>query len=223
MPCPFAGSPSPLGPSKTADGINFAIFAKHASSVTLCLFDDGHKPLGSEIKLENKSGDVWHVLVNGLSGSGICYGYRIQGSGGWDTGFRWDTSRILLDPYAPLVSGRRVFGVRDTEREAFEHKKGSVWLGTFDFASEPFDWGDDDARTRLHLKDLVIYEMPVRSFTADQSSKVGEGERGSFLGVAAKADYLSGLGVNAVEVRTDDDTTQRALTQEPRHTASSSL
>jgi isoamylase len=197
--CSFTGSPTPLGPSKTEKGVNFAIYARHASSVTLCLFDKFHKPLGSEIKLQEKSGDVWHVSVNGLATSEVCYGYRVQGNGGWETGFRWDGSRILLDPYAPLVSGRRSFGVRDLERESFEHKKGSVWLGTFDFEFS-FDWGDDESRQRLHLKDLIIYEMPVRSFTADPSSGIEEGSRGSFLGVSGKAEYLAGLGVNALEL-----------------------
>ena len=67
------------------------------------------------------SGDIWHVSLEGLPGSGICYGYRVSGTGGWDTGFRWDASRVLLDPYAPLVSGRRFFGKRDAI-EKFQQK-----------------------------------------------------------------------------------------------------
>ncbi len=35
-------------------------------------------------------------------------------------------------------------------------------------------------------QDLIIYEMPVRSFTADKSSGLDEGMRGTFLGVAEK-------------------------------------
>ena len=58
-------------------------------------------------------GDVWHVLLEGCPGSGVVYGYRVGGSGGWDTGMRWDATRVLLDPYAPLVNSRRVFGKRD--------------------------------------------------------------------------------------------------------------
>lgn len=38
--CPnFAGKPEPLGPSKTASGVNFALFSRHAKSVKLCIFD----------------------------------------------------------------------------------------------------------------------------------------------------------------------------------------
>lgn len=39
---------------------------------------------------------------------------------------------------------------------------GSLFTGTFDFDSEPFDWGGDGSRTSHNPKDLVVYEMPVR-------------------------------------------------------------
>lgn len=35
--------------------------------------------------------------------------------------YRWCNNDLLLDPYAPLISGRRRFGVRD-EIEEFEEK-----------------------------------------------------------------------------------------------------
>lgn len=47
-------------------------------------------------------------------------------------------------------------------------------------------------------QDLVIYEMSVRCFTADPSSGLPPGRRGTFLGLADKAEYLKKLGVNAV-------------------------
>ncbi len=40
------GSPAPLGASIQKSGINFAIFSKHATSVTLVLFISGeHEPV----------------------------------------------------------------------------------------------------------------------------------------------------------------------------------
>jgi pullulanase/glycogen debranching enzyme len=59
------------------------------------------------------------------------------------------------------VKGRQFFGRRD-EFEKFETKLGSVFRGTFDFVSEPFDWGDDYARPEVPYNDLVIYETTVR-------------------------------------------------------------
>ena len=59
--------------------------------------------------------------MEGLPNSGVLYGYRVGGEGGWDTGHRWDPSRVLLDPYAKHVAGRQRFGVRD-KFEKFEVK-----------------------------------------------------------------------------------------------------
>lgn len=63
------------------------------------------------------SGDVWHVAVDGLPSSGIHYALRVIGDGGWETGYRWDKSRLLLDPRAPLVAGRKVWGKREAQEE----------------------------------------------------------------------------------------------------------
>ncbi|KXZ44609.1 hypothetical protein GPECTOR_64g103 [Gonium pectorale] len=192
-----AGKPEPLGPSKTPTGINFALYSKHAKSVKLVLFNDKAQQL-DEVDCR-RTGDVWHVCLEGLPGSGLRYGFRVGGDGGWESGNRWAPGRVLLDPYAPLVAGRRRFGVRD-EVEQFRGKEGSLFLGAFDFDSPAYDWGPDYARPQLGLRDLVIYEVPVRCFTADPSSGVPEPERGTFAGLAAKAGYLKSLGINAVEL-----------------------
>ncbi len=63
------------------------------------------------------SGDVWHTQLEGLPTSGVLYGYKVEGAGGWETGYRWDASRILLDPYAPLVAGRKRWAQRDEFEE----------------------------------------------------------------------------------------------------------
>jgi isoamylase len=76
---------------------------------------------------------------------------------------------------------------------------GSVFRGTFDFDSEPFDWEGVKAPGHHH-KDLIIYEVPVRTFTASASSGLPAGERGTYLGLAKKADHLVELGVTAVEL-----------------------
>lgn len=195
------GSAQPLGPSKLDDGINFALFAQHATGVTLCLCDPATREI-TELPLDpaaNRTDGVWHAAVSGLPGAGVLYGFKVSGQGGWETGFRWDSSRILLDPYAPLVAGRRQWAVRD-EHEDFQTHRGSQFWGTFDFESAPFDWGPDYRRPNLHPKDLVIYEMSVRCFTADPSSGLAPERRGTFLGVADKVDHLVSLGINAVEL-----------------------
>ncbi|MCO5589224.1 hypothetical protein L7F22_043190 [Adiantum nelumboides] len=198
LSCPFStspGQPSPLGPSAVETGVNFALYTKHATDVTLCLSltSDKKKPMIEILlnPLTNKTGDVWHVCVENLPLNNIVYGYRVDGPQGWESGHRFDKTLVLIDPYAKLVEGRRVFG--DTSQ------KVAKFLGTFDFTQQ-FDWGNDDSRPRIPEKDLIIYEMNVRAFTADESSKLAGDLRGTYLGVIEKIPHLVELGINAVEL-----------------------
>jgi isoamylase len=84
-------------------------------------------------------------------------------------------------------------------RKCWALQVGSVFRGTFDCESEPFDWEGVKAPGHHH-KDLIIYEVPVRTFTASASSGLPAGERGTYLGLAKKADHLVELGVTAVEL-----------------------
>lgn len=144
------------------------------------------------IELKHRTGNTWHVLVEGLPLSGVLYGYRVDGPKGWEKGHRFDSSKVLLDPYAKLVEGRRVF--------ADSSQKFAPFLGTYDFSLDDFNWGEDYQAPGLHEKDLVIYEMNVRGFTRDQSSGVEPGLRGSYRGLIEKIPHLVELGVNAVEL-----------------------
>ncbi|XP_076945731.1 isoamylase 3, chloroplastic-like isoform X3 [Bidens hawaiensis] len=230
------GLPNPLGVSETENGINFALFSQHATSVTLCLSHPDREINASEqndemieLKLDpcaNKTGDIWHICVQELPRSNAIYGYKIDGPQNWHEGHRFDNSVVLIDPYAKLLSGRRIFG-DSTD-------KFSKLYGTYDFSSLPFDWGDNyelpnipEVKIKHYLfiilflcldpynidfftglvaiaamwqKDLVIYEMNVRAFTADKSSGLEENIRGSYRGVIDKIPHLLELGVNAVEL-----------------------
>ncbi|CAK9149037.1 unnamed protein product [Ilex paraguariensis] len=197
----FPGHAYPLGVSELESGINFAIFSQHATSVILCLLlpERGEHELfdGGMIELTldpqaNKTGDIWHICVEDLSRCNVLYGYRMEGPRGWHQGHRFDSSVILIDPYATLVEGRRTFGDINN--------KMSKYFGTYDFNSFPFDWGDNYKLPNIPEKDLVIYEMNVRAFTADESSGLDPSIRGSYLGVIEKIPHLLELGINAVEL-----------------------
>nr|GEV05107.1 isoamylase 3, chloroplastic isoform X1 [Tanacetum cinerariifolium] len=190
------GLPNPLGVSDTKNGINFALFSQHATSVTLCLSLPERQNDGMvELKLDpqsNKTGDIWHICVQDLPRSNAIYGYRIDGPQGSHQGHRFDNSVVLIDPYAKLIEGRRIFG-DSTERFSKLH-------GTYDFSNSPFDWGENYAQPNIPEKDLVVYEMNVRAFTVDKSSGLEEDIRGSYLGIIDKIPHLLELGINAVEL-----------------------
>ena len=200
---PLGPSVSPEAPSK---GVNFALAAPHASAVWLVIFDeDGNETASLPMTKDSDANEgIFHGYVPDLPQKEVLYGYRVEGHGNWETPFRWDSGRVLLDPYAPHVAGRARFGVRDAF-EKFEHVKGSMFYGTFDLteqghSSGSFDWGKGYTRPNIPEEDLVIMELSVRSFTASASSGLPENERGTFKGLAEKVDHLVELGVNAVEL-----------------------
>lgn len=59
----------------------------------------------------------------------------MDGPHAWHQGHRFDKDIVLIDPYAKLLEGRRIFG--DVS------KKLSKTFGTYDFNSLPFDWGEN--------------------------------------------------------------------------------
>ncbi|KAJ4881989.1 hypothetical protein Rs2_39044 [Raphanus sativus] len=189
-----SGEISPLGVSQVEKGINFALFSHNATSVTLCL---SLPQSDNDIELDlvpsiNKTGDIWHICVEDLPLRHVLYGYRVDGPRERNQGHRFNSSILLLDPYAKLVKGRSFFG--DINQNFVQ------FYGTYDFESSPFKWGDDKKRRIIPEKDLVIYEMNVRAFTADVSSGIDPSIRGSYLGVIEKIPHLLGLGINAVEL-----------------------
>jgi len=190
------GAPEPLGPTPYPiegfpTGVNFALWAGRATSVTLVLFFDESMEASMELPLTARTGEVWHILVEGIPMTGVRYGFKVNGDGGWETGARWEPEAVLLDPYAPLVEGRQRFADRSS---------GEGFLGSFDFASAKFNWGEGYERPNIREEDLIVYEMNVRAFTSDPSSGVAEHLRGSYLGVKEKIPHLKALGVNAVEL-----------------------
>ncbi|KHN08959.1 Isoamylase 3, chloroplastic, partial [Glycine soja] len=197
----FPGQSFPLGVSEVDSGINFAIFSQNATAVTLCLvlpergsidaLDGGMIEMVLDPDL-NKTGDIWHICIEDLPRSNVLYGYRIDGPRDWGKGHRFDCSIVLVDPYAKLVEGRRYFG--DISM------KLSKFLGTYDFDSLPFDWGENYKLPNISEKDLVIYEMNVWAFTSDESSGLDSNIRGSYLGMIEKIPHLLELGINAVEL-----------------------
>ncbi|WZY82736.1 hypothetical protein YC2023_029120 [Brassica napus] len=194
-----SGEKSPLGVSQVDKGINFALFSHNATSVTLCLSlpqsDKEDDVDVVELVLDpsiNKTGDTWHICVEDLPLRNVLYGYRVDGSGEWNQGHRFDRSILLLDPYAKLVKGRSFFG--DSSQ------KFAQFYGTYDFETSPFDWGDDYKFPNIPEKDLVIYEMNVRAFTADESSGIDPSIAGSYLALIEKIPHLLDLGINAVEL-----------------------
>jgi isoamylase len=187
------GQPLPLGATSVRGGINFSVFSKHATELSLVLFaPDQIEPL-AEFPLDaryNKTGDTWHACVRGVD-PGIEYGYRVGMSENSNPLIhRFDSSKILLDPYAHSLSGGEVWGKERANRRA-------TWLRRSRVVDHQFNWQLDQPINR-HLADSIIYELHVRGFTQHSSS--GTRHPGTFLGLTGKIPYLRELGITAVEL-----------------------
>ena len=187
------GQPLPLGATAVRGGINFSVFSKHATEVSLVLFaPDQIDPL-AEFPLDvryNKTGDTWHACVRGVD-PGIEYGYRVGMSRNPNPlVYRFDSSKILLDPYAHSLSGGEVWRKQQANR-------GAAWLRRSRVVDHQFNWELDQPINR-HLADSIIYELHVRGFTKHPSS--GARHPGTYLGLTEKIPYLRELGITAVEL-----------------------
>src|SRR6476660_6826790 len=96
----WPGRPYPLGTTWDGAGVNFALFSEHATKVELCLFDSPAAVRETHrIELREQTDQVWHCyLPDALPGQ--LYGYRVHGPYEPAAGHRFNSSKVLLDPYA---------------------------------------------------------------------------------------------------------------------------
>ena len=184
------GHPIPLGASRTSDGINFALITRHATAVTLVLSEPCKAESMTEIPLDplhHRTGDHWHVRVLGLPEE-VCYGYRVDGPDGPE--HRYDPSIVLIDPAARMLSCGKPWG------EEGDHTRRSL-------VNAGLGYDPDDIHLCIPREDTVLYELHVRGFTVDPSSKVPD--PGTFAGLIEKIPYLKALGVTAVELLPIDE------------------
>src|ERR1700689_237862 len=96
------GAFHPLGATWDGHGVNFALFSEHATAVDLCLFDaEGHE---TRIPVPWRTIHVWHVYVPGL-GPGKQYAWRVRGAFDPEKGHRFNSNKLLVDPYAHALEG----------------------------------------------------------------------------------------------------------------------
>jgi glycogen operon protein len=199
------GNPFPLGATLTENGVNFAIYSKHAAEVFLLLFDSPEGDPTDIIRLGEKHKFIWHAHVPGLA-AGQLYGYKVRGEYRPEWGLRFNEAKLLLDPYARAVTGK--FRNTDNLLLAYDPQPagGEFVLDRRDntrivpkgvVVDARFDWEGVRAPD-LALEQLVIYEVHVKGFTAHPSS--GVEFPGTYLGFIEKIPHLARLGVNAVEL-----------------------
>jgi isoamylase len=132
------GQCRPFGSLVKPRGVNFAVFSRHARSVSLVLFMEGIEDPLVEIPLDptiNKTGDVWHIFVHDMPAD-LLYGYRVDGVFAPEAGHRFNPNVVLLDPYARALSGNHRWGEPDVAYGTGDDKLGRRCRLVVD----DFDW-----------------------------------------------------------------------------------
>jgi glycogen operon protein len=189
----------PLGPTLTASGVNFSVFSAHATHVEIVFFDhaDAQQP-SRVIKLNpalNHTAHYWHIFVPGIK-AGQLYGYRVAGPCDASGGHRFDSQKVLIDPY-----GKSVFVGQHYDRSAASHPGDNAATSMKSVVADLsiFDW-EGDRPLKRSFRTTVIYEMHVAGFTRHPNSGVAKDKRGTYLGLLEKIPYLQELGITAVEL-----------------------
>jgi isoamylase len=203
------GHPAPLGATCRGDRTNFALYSAHATAVHLCLFREASDAAEAErIPLE-RTGDVWHVEVEGL-GPGQPYGYRVEGPYAPERGHRFNPAKLLLDPYARALTGPVLWSAPLASHpdaapghppDLSPDPRDSAGAMPKALVVDPaFDWADD-RRPRTPWDRTLIYECHVKGMTMLHPDVPTE-LRGTYLGLCSDPilAHLASLGVTTVEL-----------------------
>jgi isoamylase len=184
-------------------GTNFAVFSETADRIDLCLFAaDGDETV---VPLPERTAQVWHGYAPAV-GPGQRYGFRAHGAFDPAAGLRTHPSKLLLDPYATAVQGEvqwseDIFTYRHDDPEGPVNDADSgPGMPRAVVTSPFFDW-DNDCPPRTPWNEAMLYELQVKGFT-QRHPGIPEEQRGTYAGLGhpAAIDYLTELGVTAVEL-----------------------
>jgi glycogen operon protein len=199
------GKPYPLGATPTPIGTNFSLFSENATCVSVCFFDESGKQIDF-VALRERTAFVWHGLIRDIK-PGQRYGYRVEGPWEPEKGLRFNSNKLLVDPYAKALTGDvswkapifpyDVTSGDDLKRNDEDSADGVPKSIVID---EYFDW-EGDCPPEIPLSDSIIYEVHVRGFSK-LNEAVPENLRGTYAGLACESSiaYLKKLGITAVEL-----------------------
>jgi len=191
------GAVHPLGAVPDEQGVNFALFSEHATSVELLLFAEHDDPEPVQtILLDpviNRTFHFWHVYVVGVK-PGMHYAYRLDGPQDvHETGNRFNRHKVVIDPYGRGITTKlwSRAGACTTDDNVSTAMRSAI------IDTSAFDWEGDQPLHRP-MSESIIYEMHAGGFTRSPSS--GSQHPGTFAGIVEKIPYLQELGVTAVEL-----------------------
>jgi glycogen operon protein len=189
-------SPDPasgLGAVVHADGTTFTLWAPDAERVELALIAEDGSQTNTDL---SHSGEYWAAFVPGV-GHGQRYGYRVHGPFDPSHGLRFNSSKLVLDPYARAVDGELDFASPLIYDSSDGDSAGHVPVGVVVASSEP----PPPISRPVPWAETMIYELHTKGFTKLHPD-VPEHQRGTYAGLAHPSviNYLVELGITSVEL-----------------------
>ena len=201
--------PRTLGSTVTDGGTNFAIWSNAADAIELCLFNEVNGTMvETRFAMSHRNGPIWHGYLAGVR-PGQRYGYRVYGPWLPEQGVRFNSAKLLLDPYAHAIDGDIVYSPEIYGHVAIDaYGNGDLnERDSRDSAGKVAYSVVTDHRVREIARPLVpwaktvIYEAHVKGLTAF-NTQIPEHERGTYkaLGHSSTIAHLKSIGITALEL-----------------------
>ena len=204
----WPGQPYPLGATWDGAGVNFALFSENGTAVELCLFDGPDDNIEREkIRIRERTDQVWHCYLPDVR-PGQFYGYRVHGPYDPAAGHRFNSAKLLLDPYAKAITGSiswsdaifafKVGSSKEDLEPASDNDASRVPKSVV--IDSAFTW-EEDKPLNIPWNRTIIYECHVKGMTM-RHPLVPKNLRGTYLGLTSEPmlEYFTGLGVTAIEL-----------------------
>jgi 1,4-alpha-glucan branching enzyme len=161
----------------TPNNIELCLFAPHNDEVKLTSSWNGWKP-----QPMTRGQDGWWRISVKLPDGRHFYKFAVKSK----SYFALDQWVYVFDPYAPSITDD------EHENSILQVKDGKrIWAD--------YIWRHDDQPLPPNDQ-LVIYELHVGDFSGGQGDRGHQRLKGKFSDVIEKLNYLSDLGINAVEL-----------------------
>lgn len=201
------GLPYPRGVNFDGKGANFALFSDHATSVMVCLFSADGSSETERIELKECTNGIWHGYLDDIK-PGQLYGYRVEGPWNPAEGQRFNSNKLLLDPYARKLSGaikwdHSLYGytISDvTDADLIMDKRDSAAFMPKGIITDP-NILVKARKPNIRWPKTIIYEAHVRGLTM-QHPLIPNDIRGTFAALSDSAliTHLQKIGVTAIEL-----------------------
>ncbi|WP_223425068.1 glycogen debranching protein GlgX [Tateyamaria pelophila] len=194
-----------LGATLRDGGVNFALFSENATQVDLCLFDETGRQQLFCGPLPDMEGGIWYGFLPDLQ-EGQRYGYRVHGAYAPEEGHRFNSAKLLLDPYARAMMGAlqwddALFGYKVDENDMICDTRDSAPYMPKGVVVGDLDTWDRSNALKTPWTKTVIYEAHLRGLTMRHPG-IAQADRGTFTALASPPiiDHLLRIGITAIEL-----------------------